>query len=135
MRKSNHLYTGKFISNNRKTQQSKFLDVSCKNLITNNTYLSYSFIDNQLQIMMIAVKIFIGITAFQFFLASMACIPGLRTSRGDLRGDGKKTIVKSSLFKGLLNNQNCNEIFNDNLILFLIFSAYDIQSNKYPTTL
>ena len=83
-----------------KLNKASLLDVSCKNLIANNTYLSYSFIDNQLQIMMIAVKIFIGITAFQFFLPSMACIPGLRTSRGDLRGDGKKTIVKSSLFKG-----------------------------------
>ena len=58
--------------------------------------------------MMNKVEIFIGIIAFQIFLASsLACHidmykGGLRSIKRTLRDDGKKTIVKSSLiFKGL----------------------------------
>ena len=59
--------------------------------------------------MMNKVEIFIGIIAFQIFLvSSLACNKGhihkggLRSIKGTLRDDGKKTIVKSSLiFKGL----------------------------------
>ena len=62
----------------------------------------YSFIDNQLQIMMNAIEIFIGIIAFQFFLASSQAGKGPGSSSSGLRDDGKKTIVKSSLiFRGL----------------------------------
>ena len=53
--------------------------------------------------MMNKVEIFIGIIAFQIFLASsLACHidmykGGLRSIKRTLRDDGKKTIVKSSL--------------------------------------
>ena len=67
--------------------------------------------------MMNAVEIFIGIIAFQFFLASSQAGKGRGIRSSGLRDDGKKTIAKSSLmFGGLLASPNYNEKFNDNLI-------------------
>jgi len=77
-----------------------------------------SFIDNQLQIMMNKVEIFIGIIAFQIFLASsLACHidmykGGLRSIKRTLRDDGRKIIGEPRegvLLRGELVRQGSNK--------------------------